>query len=234
MEKIPAFKTKFFKEGGSLSTEFKDDFSTFLETPKEVLDEINKIFKLKDIHLKGRGETISIISEASSYDPEKISNVISVITFLTGILEKRKLIDDLLSDLVLKEYLPEINKKKAKEKIEYVYSFIEETINRKEKARVEGWGAPEYFGGSASADLRLYPKESYNWSKDIEKYTPEVKSLIPMGLIELNIKKHSGEESFSFQVNLDEVRILKNLFISLEKELNLLNEIAKKHKQGRE
>lgn len=225
------FKTKFFKEGITLIEEdFKKDFNAFLEVPGEVAECINDIYKERESFFRGRERNIRLISKKTRYDPAKINQVLLVISNFTKYLEKEESLDDLLSDLLQREYVSEEEIEKAKEKIKILSDAIEYWRRRREEINAEGWGAPEFYGCSTAADLRLQPKKAYDVFEDIEEYDPQKENLIPMGLIEMRIKKYSGEESFSFQVNLEEVRILKNALLSLEKELLYLDEIAKKYK----
>lgn len=223
-------ETKRFKEGITLKKEgFRKDFTAFLEIPKEVAESINEIFKENIAFYRGIKDNIRLISERANYHPKKVSQALTVVRFFSESLEKEENLDDLLSDLVFMEYISEDEVKKVKEKIEIISDTFKKWRINEDVKDVEAWGAPELSGFSTSADLRLHPKKLFDIFENAEEYEPQAENLIPMALMEINIKKLSGEESLSFQFTVEQVRMLKNSLMALEKEMLLLDKIAKKY-----
>jgi len=230
MEKDQLRTMKFIK-GFDMSNieDFQKDFSVFLETPLEVIDAINNTFKNKEDLSKDTALTVGKISIELGYSAVKLSKLFSVVSFLTRLIDGEETIEDALHDLFYERYIEEEQYKKALDlckKLTNLFALSKEV--RKERV-IKSSGTPVFYYCAYSSNMRFQGEKLYNINYDINSYSPKLKKLIPIGCIEIALKKLSGEESFSFQISENDLEDFIKTLQALNKELNLLKKLSEKY-----
>ncbi|MBU2512696.1 hypothetical protein KJ966_15270 [bacterium] len=103
---------------------------------------------------------------------------------------------------------------------------IEDFHKAQQKKSYEHSGLPKLVGITEVVDLRVIFDKKYESDSSIKDYSPVCEGLVPMAVVKLRFSKDSPTESVCFQMTRKEIKMVKDHFEALEKQIEKATKFA--------